>query len=1598
MLSEKDFGLCLWFRTMAPMKAESRFLTETGPEIFTGNELLVKGALETEGGVHLLGGYPGSPIAGYFDSLRVLSGLLREKGIRAVINNNEALSAAMLNGTQALPTRVMIAMKCVGLHVAADGLALGNLAGAHRQGGAIVVYGDDPWCDSTQVPADSRFLSKHLFMPVIEPSNPQEVKDFVNLSFKLSGQCEIYVGFLLPTNLADGGGTVICKPNQYPQQNVLRKFDLPTASINLDKRVLLPPRTCWQETSFTDRFARAWELARELDLNRINYPVKSGRKALGFVAAGMGHDYLVHALYELGVLGEFPILKLGMSYPIDPHMIKELASQCKQIVVLEERRSFMEEQIAEIIARDRTEANSPLREVDLFGKKFPHGLPGIPVDSGLTTSRVMELLGPLVEKLATGGAVSLAESKLQTVEDELEKNRATERVEVHDGMLPKRLPSFCPGCPHRDSASLCVDIKRKFMDKRYMRRHHSSGPVDLLFHGDCGCYTMLMFPPNKELMHDFSGMGLGGGTGSGTDPFISNKEVVFMGDSTFFHSGILAVSQAIKLGQDITFIILDNSTTAMTGHQPTPAVDYDILGNPTARQDIDNALRGIAGGTDAAIIRVNPALREEYRELLESTFISDGVKVIIAEKECGIMKNRRVRRKEREIIGNKGFLPSKEYSNINEEICRFCMACAEITACPGLRHVQSDYGLKMDTDPSWCVNDGACERLGACDAFERVTIHRKNPPRSLVPELGLDDIPEPHKRQASDIWRCCLTGVGGMGIGVATSIVVRAGHKEGYEVLFLDKKGLAVRNGGVVSQIAYSTTKQPITAIMPNGKADLLLGVDILEAARMLAPTSRGRVVDPKKTAAIINTDKIATISGLMGEDDYDPDELVEFIKAHSREDYFLARNISRICEKYLGGKIYANIMMLGYAFQQGLIPVSMHSMAWAIKDAIRVDFKKNLYAFNMGRKFVEQPNLFQGAPKKLGWRETLEEKCRYTTRRYGKKSDRAEQLRQLTTKAVQILAELDEKTCRDFVVRCYDCMRWGGVEYAIKYAELVTSVYRKDRPEYNLAATKAVVENLASAMLIKDSVFKAELATSKEKYRADQEKYNINRANGDWVKYKHLWKVNFNLGPWKIRKTLTLRDWELKFFKRLRWLRKFVPPGRSEERRFRKQYTRRVKSFDFNSAEEYERKLLTLTSPMCMNCLSPTCSLRGCPLDAEIPAWMTLALAGDWKEASARLHEKNNFPEFTGSLCPAFCRDACSGKKPEYPVNPREMELKIVKRALTKGWVKPRKPRKKNRTGKTVAIIGSGPAGLAAGQQLARSGYGVTVFEKDSQPGGLLRFGIPAFRLEKNLIDRRIEQLKAEGVEFRCDTTVGIDVTGAEIMEQFDAVCLAVGAAEPRELKVPGRELPGAVQAMDFLRSHGEFETTKDKADAKTDTRGLQKISAAGKRVVVIGGGLSGEDCLEAAIQQGASSACQLEILPGSAATADVANVTRQNSVQAQEFKGDGKLQSVSAVEVGYRPSAAGPERYVKEGTEFSIDADMVILAMGFQNTAEKTLVSQFGLEVDSAGRLEVFDKYRASVDGVYVAGDLACGASYIATAIESGRSVAERINNYLT
>ncbi len=1205
------------------LEIDPRFTLGSGRAVFTGNELLVKGALETEGGVHLLTGYPGSPIAGYFDTAKTIGPLFSQHGIIARIAVNEAISVAMVNGAQMAGCRAITAFKSVGMHVASDALALGVLAGTQGDSGGLIVVGDDPWSDSTQVPADSRYLAEHVRLPLIEPSCPQEVKDWIDASFKIGRAGGIYVGYLMTVNMADGGGTVECRPNHYPKINHHQKKALSyVKDIEpvLDQTVLLPPRTWQRELQIDAQHARVIEAARKLGVNQVLHrPQKGERLPMAFIAAGSAYSYLAQALADLKMTGRFPILKLGMVYPVDGQLVRELANQCDQLFVIEERRGFVEQQVRSILDVQRQAGEL---DVKVYGKHFPGDLPGIPETRGLNPSILMQRLIPLFRGHPTL-PIELTDGNLT---QELERISATAQFEVD---IPSRTPTFCPGCPHRDSSSVLLELRQALLDPDYMSRVHNRSPVDLVCHGDTGCYTMLMFEPTKPLMHNYSGMGLGGGTGAGVDPFIENKQLVFMGDSTFHHSGQIAIGQSIYTGQDITYIILENGTTAMTGHQPHPGVDRDMAGDAMNALDIERIVTGLVPRKlkkDIQIVRINPADRDRYRKLLEQTILADGVKIVIADKECGITYNRRIRREEIRQIKEKGFLPRKTHMNVATEVCELCLECTNQTGCPGLKLVDTDYGSKIQTDFSWCVNDGACHRIHACPSFEEVTILRKQAPRMGDEHVNLEDIPDPPRpiHADQDTWRCYLAGVGGMGIGTAGGILVLAGSLMGYEVQFLDKKGLAIRNGGVFSQLIFTKPSPPegengngngngkasqtsslkpqassATPLIPYGKADLLLGIDLLEAARAIDPKLPYRVASPQHTAAVINTAKTPTVLNLMGRDDFDPRKVENTLKRYVKPDQFVGFNVGDLCERVLDSKLYANIMMLGIAFQRGFIPLKRQVMEQAIATITSREKDRNLRAFNIGRKIAVRPDLFvvEAQHEYENSLQTLRRKCNtleawFASEWVGKLIDRgkgprmARQFRVLMRQTLRATRgqRVPDDLMRDVVIRAYDCVIWGGtnrgMDYARAYCRRVVDTFRKDSPEQEWKLTRAVVWNLAKVMLIKDEVYVAAMLTSPEKYRRDRRRFNVNPDRGDRIIYKHHNRPEFELFGHRFRFEWKSADWQLRIMSGCGFLRKILRGWHARERAFRDWYYTLVDRLEWNGERDYQRWLAVLTCP----------------------------------------------------------------------------------------------------------------------------------------------------------------------------------------------------------------------------------------------------------------------------------------------------------------------------------------------------------------------------------------------------------------------------------
>ena len=432
---------------------------------------------------------------------------------------------------------------------------------------------------------------------------------------------------------------------------------------------------------------------------------------------------------------------------------------------------------------------------------------------------------------------------------------------------------------------------------------------------------------------------------------------------------------------------------------------------------------------------------------------------------------------------------------------------------------------------------------------------------------------------------------------------------------------------------------------------------------------------------------------------------------------------------------------------------------------------------------------------------------------------------------------------------------------------------------------------------------------------------------------------------------------------------------------------------------EEQEFSSLQKQAGRCMDCGIPFCH-QGCPLGNLIPEWNDLIWRNEKVDALDRLHATNNFPEFTGRLCPAPCETACVLGINQDPVTIKQVELRIIEEGFQSGNVKPLQPDRM--TGKTIAVIGSGPAGLAAAQQLTRAGHTVVVYEKGEKVGGLLRYGIPEFKMEKAILDRRINQMQREGTRFRAGVNVGVDISAAELRAKYDAIVLALGATQWRELDIPGRSLNGVYQAMEYLPWGNK--------QALNELPSEPPINAKGKNVIILGGGDTGADCLGTAIRQGAASVTQIEIMPRPSderpdsqpwptypmtdrvSSAHEESGERLYSISTEEFIGNGagQLTALKIVETKY---VDGKFEKVP-GTSRDLPADMVLLAMGFTGPEKNELVKALELKLDSRGNIARDNSYRTNVDSVYICGDAGRGQSLIVWAIAEGRSAASAVD----
>ena len=1093
--------------------------------VLTGNELIVQGGLEA--GFHLYTGYPGSPLADYFNILYRRRNELKQKGIRIAIANSEANAAAMVSGAKQAGRDSMVAMKSMGLHVAADALSVGNFAepgkrlkeqvtGEEMGPGVVVVVGDDPWSISTSTAADSRYLFKHLHIPFLEPATPIELKNWIKVALKVSRRSGLYQGVLLTTFMAEGGGRVEILPEAMVEGDLK---DLSSQDFDLQKLVMVPPNSLQADISMNQtRFPKVKELLGELGLDQIFGHENS---SVGFISGGSTFETLKQVLEEMDGLKSVGLYKVASSYPLVPNKLKPWLMGKQNIVVVEEKRGFLENELTHAMGEWGIRSN-------IWGKRLETAA-GFPSYGGLN----YEIISTKVRHI-----FQLLEQPYTCSKDGVVPISSWEKE------LPKRTPTFCPGCPHRETLSLLKDLRQSLKTKG----------IDLISHGDVGCYSLSFLPPFKE-MHNLSAMGQGGSLGAGVDLFTSNPSVVLMGDSTFYHSGITNISNSVQLDHNITYIILDNDNTAMTGHQVTPTSGMNVQGEQRPRQNMLQAAKSL--GVETAV-EVNPSDRYFYKNLLEQYILLKGVKVIISNKECALTFYGREKARWRKDFSQGKTLPIQKFYQINTAVCEDCRECVEMTGCPGLTQTMDAYGSKISIDPQICVADSYCTKIKACPSFDLVEVANYHPDKYRKKKkvsIPSDSLPMPKLiKSFEDLakgidWRVVVTGVGGSGVTTISRVLAEAARemngRTDLNFKFVDQKGLAQRNGNVTAHLSIFSKHKSHASVTPKGTADLLLSPDLLDGSSHLDFLG-------KNGFCLLGDNFQIPLSLMLNRgvenNPTDKENLKKKI-VNKLKNRVKLLPFKRVSENLLGKSLYTSVMILGSAWQSGRLPFGLDNMQTALTKVIRPEeLEENLLAFDLGRDIFLKEDKFEDHSDK------------YIVHR---KDDRVYQLR-LSIKesflpwqgSKAILQDFDnnlENLCTYFPevkrhhsaqylhdIYVYD--RGHRVKDFLQQSHTVANLYGNNVEEKMIA-----LRTLAKTYFIKDEIFVAHQMVASIQKRIEKIRYG---NKGKTYRVVHINRPSFEL--WKGKKIefdLSPKDWMLKIMRQNRWLRKILPNWHKRDR-----------------------------------------------------------------------------------------------------------------------------------------------------------------------------------------------------------------------------------------------------------------------------------------------------------------------------------------------------------------------------------------------------------------------------------------------------------------
>ena len=1090
--------------------------TSAEHEIFNGNELLIQGAKEA--GFHLYTGYPGSPLADFFNILYRDRKQLENSGVKVVIANSEANAAAMASGAKMAGKNVLVAMKSMGLHVAADALSVGNFANPglelEEKSGVVIAVGDDPWSMSTSTPADSRYLFKHLHIPFLEPSTPQELKDWMKNALEISKKTSVYQGLLLTTAMAEGGGRVEVSESQ---ELTTDKIRLEPDNFNLQKNVMVPPNSLHADISMIkERFPKVEQAYKEMGLDKI---IGNHHSKVGVISVGVIFETLKQFLEDQNYLEHISLYKLASSYPLVDEFMVSYLQNLKALIIVEEKRGFLEGEIRELCQRHGI-------DIPIYGKKFKND-EGFPAHGGLNYEIVQQKFSELASHIDNGYF------KKDCQQFEISFDLGAE--------LPKRLPTFCPGCPHRETLSLLKDLRKSLKDEN----------LNLISHGDVGCYSLSFLEPFKE-MHDLSAMGQGGAMAAGTDLFSENPAVVLMGDSTFFHSGISAISNSVQCGHPITYILLDNDNTAMTGHQMTPRSGVDVEGHKRPPQDM---IKIVSAMGVKNVVEVNPSDRYFYKNLLTDFVKKPGTKVIISNKECALTYHGRRKNHERKFL-DKGITQDKKtFYQINTQTCVDCRECIELTGCPGLTQSFDAYGAKMQIDPQICVSDSYCTKIEACPSFEMVEVLDYHPTKYRPyrkEEKINNDIPPPFERinfdqiAAGRDFRAVVIGVGGSGVTTISRILAEAaknmGGRNDLDFKFMDQKGLAQRNGSVTSHLSIFRKGRSHGTVNPLGSCDLVLSPDLLEGSRAVSFLS-------KEGMAFIDENYQVPLSLMLdrGIDMSAHSESImqENLRQELGSNLFLFPYKNLAFEKYAKA-VYASAMILGAVYQAGKLPFSENDLRFAFEKSVRAnEFENNWRAFELGRlaylKKIE-PQINDNDELMISlYQESIVEALSFwhtkaeTERNFIKNIDELH-------RSFKIIPRIH---WAQYLHDLYVFNHWSNVKQYFKDLHKLHEGYPHDK-DFVLA-----VKILTRSYFIKDEVFVSHLLSSSMRLELDRLQYgNL----GSSYQLTNINKPEFVIFGKHIKFDINPKPWMFKIMRKLRILRKLLPEWHSKEKQINQQ------------------------------------------------------------------------------------------------------------------------------------------------------------------------------------------------------------------------------------------------------------------------------------------------------------------------------------------------------------------------------------------------------------------------------------------------------------